>query len=322
MPRVSIGLPVYNGEEFLDETLESLVTQSYGDLEIIIADNASTDGTAEICQRYVQADPRVSYYRNPTNTGGGPNANEVFTKARGEYFKWASHDDVCAPKFVERCVEALDRDPAAVLAFPQMVDIDAEGKPLPPPIRSKFSRAERAASGKPHIRFRNLIRTDSLCEEVFGLIRTDVLRKTPLFRNYTDSDRTLLVELAMHGRFVEVPELLFYHRIHRGMSGYPILPGTDFSSIRAMHDAWQSRTVWFDPKWEGRAVSPLTWQFRDYIEIIRGSSMRSHERTICLLALQTWLARKWVFLLLELHDRRREAKWTARNSVLSRGGNS
>src|ERR1051326_2036095 len=107
-PRVSIGLPVYNGQQFLEEAINSLLAQTYSDFELIISDNASTDATEQICRAHAAADPRIRYYRNDKNRGPVWNLNRVFELARGELFKWAAHDDVCAPTLVERCVEVLE----------------------------------------------------------------------------------------------------------------------------------------------------------------------------------------------------------------------
>ena len=98
-PRVSLGFPVYNGERYLAAALDSLLGQTFRDLEVVICDNASTDRTAELCAAYAARDARVRYHRNPTNLGAAPNFNRTFELSRGEYFKWAAHDDVCAPTF-------------------------------------------------------------------------------------------------------------------------------------------------------------------------------------------------------------------------------
>ena len=97
-PRVSVGIPVFNGERFLAETIESILAQTFKDFEIVISDNASTDRTEEICRSYAARDPRIRYNRNDTNRGAAWNHNRVFELARGEYFKWQSHDDFCAPR--------------------------------------------------------------------------------------------------------------------------------------------------------------------------------------------------------------------------------
>jgi glycosyltransferase involved in cell wall biosynthesis len=116
-PRVSIGLPVYNGERFLKDALDSILSQTYRDFELIISDNASSDHTEEICRRYAARDERVRYYRYDNNVGAARNFNRVFQLSRGEYFKWAAHDDICSPGFLQRCVKILDSDTAVVVCF-------------------------------------------------------------------------------------------------------------------------------------------------------------------------------------------------------------
>src|SRR5438128_3187989 len=110
-PSVSLGLPVFNGEAFLVQVLESILAQTYGDFELIISDNASTDATPDICRVYAARDPRIRYVRNATNVGAARNFNRVFQLSTGEYYKLANADDVCAPTLVERCVAVLDTHP-------------------------------------------------------------------------------------------------------------------------------------------------------------------------------------------------------------------
>src|ERR1700758_837964 len=107
-PRLTVGLPVYNGENYLAESIEALLGQTYEDFELIISDNASSDGTADICQRYRKQDSRICYIRQKRNIGLNPNHNFVIGQARGEMFKMASHDDLYARDLLKCCVEALD----------------------------------------------------------------------------------------------------------------------------------------------------------------------------------------------------------------------
>src|SRR4051812_19900693 len=207
-PRVSIGLAVYNGDAFLEEAIESILAQTFRDFELIISDNASTDRTDEICKRYAAADPRIRYSRHPTNIGGVNNENHTFTLARGEYFRLAAHDDVCAPTLIEKCVKALDDNPDAVLCHSANIEIDENGKQ----IGIRYGR--EGCSQRPSQRFRELSWRWYPCEATYGLIRSNVLRKTRLQQNYTGSDRVLLCELGLYGRFILLEEPLFYKRFH------------------------------------------------------------------------------------------------------------
>ena len=127
VPRSSIGLPVYNGERHIGEALEALLGQTYEDFELIVSDNASTDGTSDICLRYARQDSRVRYIRQEHNIGLVPNHRFVLQHARGELFKSAAHDDLYARDLLQRCVQALDDDPRAVLAHSWSAVVDRSG---------------------------------------------------------------------------------------------------------------------------------------------------------------------------------------------------
>ena len=114
---VSIGLPVFNGENFLPQALDSLLAQSFTDFELIISDNASTDKTEEICKNYAARDTRIRYIRQTSNMGGLENFNFVLSEARSKYFMWAAVDDQWAPEFIQLSLTALEDDPTAVGAF-------------------------------------------------------------------------------------------------------------------------------------------------------------------------------------------------------------
>ena len=129
-PRVSVGLPVCNGENYLDAAVRSILSQDYEDFELVISDNASTDRTQEICLDFARQDPRVKYSRLAANCGAVSNFQRVFRLSTGDYFKWAAHDDVCTPDFLERCVAVLERDPAVVLCCGQTQLINDDGSPV------------------------------------------------------------------------------------------------------------------------------------------------------------------------------------------------
>lgn len=208
VPRLSIGLPVYNGEKYLAESLDALLGQSYENFELIISDNASTDATAEICARYAENDPRVRYFRQPDNIGQCPNHDFVFQQARGELFKWASHDDLYARDLLLRCVEALDADPQAVLSHAPTAMIDGHGN-----ITEPISYALATDSHHAPERFRNVLFVDG-GDDIYGVIRSDVLRRIPPQGSYHHSDRTFVAEIALHGRFRTVGEWLYFRRDH------------------------------------------------------------------------------------------------------------
>src|SRR5690349_18986725 len=109
-PRVSIGLPVYNGERFVGDAIQCVLDQTYSNWELIICDNCSTDRTLSICRTFADQDRRIRIYQNPRNMGVCFNYREVFRLSSGEYFKWMAHDDLFAPDFVASCVEELEKE--------------------------------------------------------------------------------------------------------------------------------------------------------------------------------------------------------------------
>ncbi|MGH7450285.1 MAG: glycosyltransferase family 2 protein [bacterium] len=246
-PRVSIGLPVFNGENYLEETLKSILSQTYSDFELIISDNASTDNTQKICQDYAARDQRVRYFRNEENIGAARNFNRVFELSSGQYFKWAAHDDLIAPDYLQKCVKALAHDSSAILSQARVKIIDKDGQVM----KEHSAMSRHAYSPRPSLRFKEMLKTDLRCFEVFGLIRASLLKKTPLIASYIASDRPLRAELALLGHFHEIPESLFLSRDHPKRSA------------RAM-PAHHQRAAWFDPAKAGKIVLPHWRIFFEY----------------------------------------------------------
>jgi glycosyltransferase involved in cell wall biosynthesis len=208
-PLVSIGLPVRNGERFLAQALDSLRSQTLQDFELIISDNASTDGTADICLDYAAREARIRYIRQPSNIGGPRNWNFVALEARGRYFKWASADDFCDPRMLEKCVAVLSADPSVVLCYGRACIVDEEtGKHRP------FTHDFCALDSRPSERLKTVLRSLVLTGNAQqGVIRLEVLRRTTLEPLYPQGDMVLMAELALRGRFVLLPDILFYRRL-------------------------------------------------------------------------------------------------------------
>jgi len=230
-PFVSIGMPVFNGERYIEEAIASILAQTESDFELIISDNASTDRTGEICRLFAARDPRIRYRRNKTNLGAAENYNRVFWAASGPYFKWAAHDDICAPEFLQRCTEMLEKDPGIVLCYPRTIFINEKGERL-----SEFAEEVTFEHAAPHQRLRTWLmeRPGGWCNLVFGVMRKDVLGQTGLIGKYQASDYILVGELAMLGKLHELPDALFFRRDHPGRSG-------------VAHAGLLRTALWFDP---------------------------------------------------------------------------
>lgn len=231
-PMVSVGLPVYNGERYLAESIESSLAQSFTDFELIISDNGSTDATGKICARYAAEDSRVRVLRVETNQGAAWNYNRVFEAARGRYFRWAPSDDKFHPESLAECVAILDAHPDVVLCYPQTVLIDEIGGVI-----GRYEDDLDLRSPDVTCRFYDAIRRNRLVSAMYGLMRTEAMRRTAVFAGFPGADVTFLAELVLHGRFWEIPRPLFYRRMHGAAS-------TGLTTMEGVQE-------WFDPKKKG-----------------------------------------------------------------------
>jgi hypothetical protein len=214
-PLVSVGLPVYNGERYLREALDSILGQTYANLELVISDNASTDGTEAICREYAARDPRVRYHRAARNGGAVWNFNRAFELARGEYFLWNAFDDAREPECVARCVAALEARPDAVLCCTGIRLVDEDGAVIPP---AEFPHGERPSGPTAEARLSAIARS-TYWYDFYGVARRAALARTRLCRPVWGFDVVLLLELCLMGPVLEVPEALFRYRIFRRKTG-------------------------------------------------------------------------------------------------------
>jgi glycosyltransferase involved in cell wall biosynthesis len=270
-PKVSIGLPVFNGEQYLQAALDSILAQTHADFELVISDNGSTDATEDICRRYAKSDARIRYYRHDKTRGVTWNFRQVVLPSSGEYFLWVAADDRMAPNYVECCLKVLEQDGEVVLCYSKAVVVDETGTPIQQ--EEQFLEAESAA---PHERFRELIRMDHNCGALFGLIRAHILKRTPIHGDFADSDRCVLAELALYGKFFRIPEYLFFHREHR-------------RRVTRMFPTRQARTYKLLADRPPRLVFPHFRQFWEYVFCIQRAPICWDERFHCYLEMLVWV---------------------------------
>jgi len=213
-PLVSVGLPVYNGENFIERAIESILGQRYDHIELIICDNASTDRTAQICEKYSAYDKRIRYFRQPKNLGAARNFNAAFEHARGEYFKWASHDDELAPDYLERCVGFLEAHPDHVMCWPHMNYIDESSVALRDQALPDLSLDHDRFVGRIRALFDFQIAGDDIIPSILALMRASALRNTRLWQRFTSSEEILMLELLIQGKSHQLAETGFHFRIH------------------------------------------------------------------------------------------------------------
>jgi glycosyltransferase involved in cell wall biosynthesis len=266
-------MPVYNGSNYLKEAIDSILSQTFTDFELIISDNASIDNTIDICKAAEMKDERIRYYRNEKNRGAAWNFNYVFHLAKGSYFQWACHDDVWTPTLLERYVDVLDRKPDVVLCYTRTTFIDEQGQT----IRSIIARPD-LHDRSPHRRFRSFLKyhiNPNECNPVLGMFRAKVLESTPLIGCYPASDMILLGEIALRGKFHEIPECLFLRRDH------------PFTSVRA-NPKYEDRATWFDPSQKGKIQMPRWRWFFEWLKSVLRAPIGVFDRIKCVSEVFQW----------------------------------
>ena len=209
--RLTIGVPVYNGERYIEQTISSLLHQTYSDFVLIIADNASSDSTEEICRALQREDSRIAYLRHPENIGIFRNYDYVFHKAKTQYFKWSSSNDLYHREFLSTCIEVLDSRPEIALAVTRTLLFDSDperGEPVPP--------LPALDDPNPVQRFIKLSSSLKLNNAMNGVLRRDLMARTSLNGVYMGSDLNMMGELILLGCFAEIPEYYFFRRQSRG----------------------------------------------------------------------------------------------------------
>ncbi len=270
-PSVSICLPVYNGENYVRQAITSILEQTYEDFELIISDNASTDGTGEICLDAAARDPRVRYYRAEVNRGLAWNHNRAFDLARGRYVAWIGHDDLMDIQYICRCIEALEKDAGAVLAYADYNYIDDKGSVI-----KRVDLENPGSSERPSERFRGVL-YEAGCHPIYGVMRTEILKQTCLHGGFAESDRTLLVEMGLRGVFKLVPECLFFSR-----RAHAQRTTTRFRDLR-------ERTLIFDPAKAGKLFFPVLLEAMALFSAIHRAKLPLKERLRCYRVLLRWL---------------------------------
>lgn len=291
-PRVTVGIPVYNGQNYLREAIESVLKQTYTDFELIISDNGSTDRTQEICEEYKRSDSRIRYFRSDVNRGATWNFNRVVNLARGEYFRWNAHDDTIELDYLRQCVAVLDTHPDVVLCTTQVEIINGSGESHGVYFQDGLMRTD---SSHAHVRYHDLLRGHR-CFEIFGLIRLDVLRRTPLLGAFGHADGVLLNHLSLLGRFYEIPKPLFAERMHSTQSINTFGSHTGKSSTADGPPDYRAYTAWYDPRKAGKIVFPYWRMLREYFLMIWRYSLPLEQRVLCLYHLAVWTRKRRYWL--------------------------
>ncbi|MCJ7655642.1 MAG: glycosyltransferase, partial [Dehalococcoidia bacterium] len=211
-PLVSIGMPIYNGERYIRQALDSLLAQDYENFELIISDNASTDKTQDICLEYAAKDKRIRYYRNQTNIGAPRNFDRVFELSSGEYFMWAGHDDYWKPLYLSSCLEAFNISETIVLAGTECDSIDPDTGELIF-VDEGFSTVG-LSPGKRFMRYKSTLHEGRHIGGIFyGAHKSSALRKVMPIKKVVAGDHLIMAEMCFQGEFVTVPKRLMAKRM-------------------------------------------------------------------------------------------------------------
>ncbi|MEM8874870.1 MAG: glycosyltransferase [Planctomycetota bacterium] len=306
-PLVTIALPVYNGERYVREAIDSILAQSFTNFELLISDNASTDSTPQIIADYARRDPRVRLHRNERNLGAAENFNLVVELARGDFFKWAAYDDVLAPDWLKVCVEALEREPDVMLVQTRTRVIDDEGRPMrvvaipegarhivpdnpddPDAPTIRYADAYDAPrpgllSVSSAVRFREITRSHWMFEQ-FGLFRLDALRSLPLDGKYErpyGSNTVTIASVAMRSPIRELEPALFLRRYHQAQSDN--LDHDDYIAYVNPDSAKRRRGLLGKATLPGQVRGLL-----DYLQQVRRSGLPLRERLACYGVVVSW----------------------------------
>lgn len=274
-PRVVIGLPVYNGQNYLRHAIETILAQTYTDFQLLISDNASTDTTEEICREYAKQDSRIVYHRQQHNIGGGPNYNFVFQASDADYFKWQAHDDTLEPDYLRQCVELLDQDDSLAIAHSRSLVINETGQCI-----GTYDGEIRLNGATPSERFWKILWAGYFTE-VFGLMRSQMVKRTHLQRSFAGSDRNFVADMLLQGNVGYIEQYLFSRRDHAEC--YCKLKDT------------ATKLEWFDPKVK-RSMSKFTGlvKTKTYLDAIATFPMSPIERARCVQKLVEWSLRRGI----------------------------
>jgi glycosyltransferase involved in cell wall biosynthesis len=207
LPLVTVGMPVLNGGHLFQNAIESILNQTYQNIEILISDNGSTDQTEDVCLRYAETDSRIRLVRQKYTTSALSNFQFVYQHARGKYFMWASHDDWWSPSYIESGVDALEHSPAAVAAMGIVHYLGKDGY--------EYLRHEPPyglASVEPTERVREYFKRHITDNLLYALYRRNVFHSAPFTRS-TCPEKGLIVHAILQGAIIDVPRMEYFNRV-------------------------------------------------------------------------------------------------------------
>lgn len=258
-PAITIGMPVYNGGNFIRQAIESLLGQDFTDFVLIICDDGSTDGTVEVCQNYANLDRRVDFRQNAQRLGGAANFNHVFSLAHTPYFMWAAQDDVWGSSYIRKCLHGLQAHKSAVMCLSEIKFINEYGQVL---LHGGYGRYKNIDTRGLDVKARV---HELICRmgwyALYGVVHTDTLRQTGLYREQFGGDVLLMLELLLQGEIIKIPEPLFFYRVpNKEKTAHQLMMDTAHGSVKKGN------------------VTPYTTQAREMLAFVQSSGLDEYTK--------------------------------------------
>ena len=225
--KLSIGMPVYNGELFIERAIESILAQTFTDFELIISDNASTDSTQEICQNFSKKDDRIRIFKQEKNIGVHRNFYFLLSQARGEYFAWAAVDDYLDKDFMEKNLKVLESNNSIVSSIGKIIPYGTESLNIDPKLidtsnypkflknyvkrgRHKKMMDTGPISGDINTKIRNLLKITKALGRWYGVHRTEQLKQCIIKKPFINVEVAVFLNLLRLGNFYEESSTTLY----------------------------------------------------------------------------------------------------------------
>ena len=273
-PRLTIGLIIYNGADNLHRCIDSLLSQTFTDFELLIHDNASTDGTSEICADYAARDSRVRHVRHPQTVPQSVNFRGVLMAAQTELFMWAADDDIWGAEFARLCIAELDAHPQAAECCTQVIFRDPDGA-------ERIARSTFAITGTAAERVRTYLKNPRDSARLYGVYRTRALQASyPDGINMFGYDWLVVCLSLLQGDHLEA------QGFHLVRSGNP--PGKYFEKYDrhfVREKGLMGRLSWFFP------LLPLSRALKHYLT--REAWIGARWRVLRLNLIQALMLLKW-----------------------------
>ena len=275
-PLVTIGVPVFNEVNFIKLSLESLIAQDYPNIEIIISDNASTDGTSEICAKFAKEYAHVQHIKQTENIGAAANFRTIQENTDGKYFIWAAGHDLWSKNLISSCVNALESAPDAVIAYAAVSWVDGMGEEISAKQTGYTDTRGLHVIG----RFYSVIWGNM--HPILGLIRNEVLSSSKGFQSILGADLVVLAELSLKGDFIHVANTTWFRRDFREKESYKERIERYKSNDYKLLDSKSSKTI---------PILALPWEL---VKTVFTSKLPFYQKVLSILVLLPTMFLKFI----------------------------